>query len=466
MTEGSQRRLAAIVLVDVVGYSRLIGVDEAGTLAVLREHRAELIDPLIARHGGRTVKTMGDGLLLEFPSIVDATNCAVEIQRGMRVRNEGIPEDQRIVLRIGVNLADVIIDGEDILGDGVNVAARLESLAVPGGICISRAVHDQTKGKVDAAFSAMGQHRLKNLLEPIDVWRLDVAKETQSRSPDPSQEIHFCKSADGTQIAYAISGKGAPLVRAAHWMSHLQYEWESPVWKHWIAALSKDNTLIRYDARGNGLSAWNTANLSFHAMVADLESVADASRLERFALLGVSQSCAVAVAYAVRHPDRVSHLLLYGGFAKGWRKRDDQSGSETHEAMATLIREKWGSDNPAFRQMFAEMFIPGASREQMAWFNELQKNSTSPLNASRLLLAFGDMDVSSILPLVSVPTLVFHARNDEVVPFDEGKALAAGIPGARFFDLNSSNHILLAEEPAFGEFTVAAKTFISLNEPV
>lgn len=280
-----------------------------------------------------------------------------------------------------------------------------------------------------------------------------------------SQEIRYCRSPDGVRIAYAVSGRGPPILRAAHWMSHLQYDWESPVWRHWIDSLSRDNTLIRYDERGNGLSDWNADDLSFAAMVSDLESVADASGLNRFPLLGVSQSCAVSVAYVVRHPERVSHLVLYGGYAKGWRKRGDRHEIDIHEAMTTLIREGWGKDNPAFRQLFTETFIPGASRKQMAWFNDLQKETASPANASRLLYAFGDMDVSAILREVSVPTLVLHARNDAAVPFEEGRALAAGIPGARFVDLNSANHILLGDEPAFADFLREVTSFTSVADP-
>src|SRR6266850_1302963 len=221
----------------------------------------------------------------------------------------------------------------------------------------------------------------------------------------------------------------------------------------------------RLDRPSGGLPDWNARDLSFAAMVCDLESVADANSLNGFPLLGVSQSCAVSVAYAVRHPERVSHLILYGGYAKGWRKRGDRHEIDTHEAMTTLIREGWGKDNPAFRQLFTETFIPGASREQMAWFNDLQKETASPDNASRLHYSFGDMDVSDILGDVSVPTLVLHARNDAAVPFEQGKALAAGIPGARFVDLNSANHMLLSEEPAFADFVREVRSFISAADP-
>jgi DNA-binding SARP family transcriptional activator len=221
----------------------------------------------------------------------------------------------------------------------------------------------------------------------------DISENERRRS----QQIRFCKTMDDVRIAYAISGNGPPIVRAAHWMSHLQYDWESPVWRHWIDSLSEQSTLIRYDERGNGLSDWGASDLSFDAMVADLETVVDANHLNRFPLLGVSQSCAVSIAYVVRHPERVSRLVLYGGYAKGWRRRGDDHEIETHEAMTTLIREGWGNDNPAFRQLFTAMFIPGATQEQMKWFNDLQKITASPLNASRLHHAFGDMDVSAIL---------------------------------------------------------------------
>ncbi|MBB3456295.1 pimeloyl-ACP methyl ester carboxylesterase [Rhizobium sp. BK313] len=276
-----------------------------------------------------------------------------------------------------------------------------------------------------------------------------------------SQEIRFCKTADRVTIAYAVCGHGLPIVRAAHWMSHLQYDWESPVWRHWIDALSEKAMLIRYDERGTGLSDWVAEDISFTAMIADLESVVDAAGLDRFTLLGVSQSCAVSVAYAVRHPERVSGLILYGGFVKGWRKRSDSHEVATHEAMTALIREGWGQNNPVFRHLFTAMFIPGADQVQMDWFDELQRISVSPSNAGRLHEAFGDIDVSDVLSQVTVPTLVLHARKDAVVPFQCGREFATGIPGARFVDLDSANHILLANEPAFEQFVREARRFVA-----
>lgn len=281
-----------------------------------------------------------------------------------------------------------------------------------------------------------------------------------------AQQVRFCRTADGVRIAFAVSGRGPPLLRAAHWMSHVQYDWESPVWRHWIDALSATTTLIRYDERGNGLSDWNVAEISFDRMVADLESVADAAELDRFTLLGVSQSCAVSVAYAIRHPERVAKLILYGGFVKGWRKRGSPHDVATHDAMTTLIREGWGMNNPSFRRLFTLMFLPDATPEQTAWFDALQRNTVSPENAARLHDAFGEIDVASMLGRVRVPTLVLHARRDAAVPFESGREYAIGIPDARFIDLDSANHILLSHEPAFAEFCRNVAAFIHESAPV
>jgi pimeloyl-ACP methyl ester carboxylesterase len=279
--------------------------------------------------------------------------------------------------------------------------------------------------------------------------------------PHKIQDIRFCRGSDGVQIAYAICGRGPPLVRAAHWMSHLKYDWQSPVWRHWMEALSNRTTLVRYDQRGNGLSDRDVGNVAFEAMVEDLESVVEAAQFDRFTLLGVSQSCAVSAAYAARHPERLSGLILYGGFVKGWRKRANHHEISAHEAMTTLIREGWGADKPAFRQLFTTMFIPGANRDQTAWFNELQRITVSPHVASRLHEAFGEIDVSPLLAKITCSTLVLHARHDSIVPFYAGREFATGISGAHFVELDSENHILLADEPAFVEFCSEVGRFLT-----
>jgi pimeloyl-ACP methyl ester carboxylesterase/DNA-binding winged helix-turn-helix (wHTH) protein len=262
------------------------------------------------------------------------------------------------------------------------------------------------------------------------------------------QEIHFCLASDGVRIAYAEVGRGPPLVKAANWLNHLEYDWESPIWRHLLQALASEHRLIRHDQRGNGLSDRDVDDISFDAFVRDLESVVDASNLERFPLLGISQGCAISIAYALRHPQRVSHLVLYGGFARGWLKRNPED-AEKFEAMTTLMRHGWGQENPAFRQMFTSQFIPGGTVEQMRWLNDLQRITASPDNAVRIMKTLATIDLTDVLPQVRIPTLVLHCRSDARVPFEEGRRLAAGIPGAQFVALEGYNHLVLETEPAW-----------------
>jgi hypothetical protein len=302
-----------------------MGADEPGTLAQLKAHRRAVVDPKIGQHRGRIVKTTGDGMLVEFASVVEAVSCAVEVQHGMVKRNTAIPREKRIEFRIGINVGDIIIDGNDIFGDGVNVAARLEAIAEPGGIFISRQVYDQIEGKLSLRFRKLGPRDLKNIAKPVEVFAIEgIGKSDKapiSGGAAPIQEIRYCRAFDGVRLAYAISGSGPILVKTANWLNHLQYDWESPVWRHLFRGLSREYTLIRYDARGNGMSDWDVDELSLDACVSDLETVVDAAGVERFPLLGISQGSAISVAYAARHPERVSHLVLYGGFPTGGKKR-------------------------------------------------------------------------------------------------------------------------------------------------
>jgi len=266
------------------------------------------------------------------------------------------------------------------------------------------------------------------------------------------QIIRFCTSTDGTRIAYSTAGSGPPLVKAANWLNHLEYEWESPVWKHWIAEISRRHLFVRYDERGCGLSDWNVQDLSFDTWVRDLGTVVDALGVERFALLGISQGGAVAAAYAARHPERVSHLILCGAYARGWQHRGDAGEIEARTALIKLTRLGWGKNNPAFRQIFTTRFIPNAGPSEMEWFNDLQQISASPENAARLMEEFSRVDVRPLLAQIKVPTIVFHCQDDKAIPFNEGRLFAAGIPGAKFVPLPSSNHLLLGDEPAWNIF--------------
>jgi pimeloyl-ACP methyl ester carboxylesterase/DNA-binding winged helix-turn-helix (wHTH) protein len=278
--------------------------------------------------------------------------------------------------------------------------------------------------------------------------------------PALQQQIHFCTASDGVRIAYALAGQGPPLVKAANWLNHLEYDWQSPVWSRLLHQLAADYQLVRYDERGNGLSDWNVDDISFEAFVRDLESVVDAAGLQRFALLGISQGCAVSIAYAVRHPERVSHLVLFGGYALGRRLRGSSDEIEKAEATIKLMRLGWGQENPAFRLIFTSLFIPGGTLEQMKWFNDLQRITTSPDNAARIREAMNNIDVSQLLGRVTAPTLVMHCHGDAVVPFEAGRLMATRIPGAHFVALDSCNHLILPGEPALDRFIEAIRSFL------
>ena len=429
-------------------------------------YRREIVEPVVSEHEGRIVKLTGDGFLAEFASATNAVLAAIAMQSEIATRVNDQPKDRRVEFRMGLNLGDILWDDEDIYGDGVNVAARIEALAEPGGILVSSSIQEQVRHHLSVDFEDMGERELKNIDTPVRVYRViagAVANDDPSATPTSlkldEQQIQFCTSSDGVGIAYATVGEGPPLVKAANWLNHLEFDWQSPIWQHMFLELSNGYQLVRYDERGNGLSDWEVDDISFEAFVRDLEAVVDAAELDRFALLGISQGCPVGIAYAVRHPERVSKLVLYGGYARGWAKRS-QKDKDRGLATIELMKQGWGQDNPAFRQIFTSQMIPGATAEQMRWFNEIQRITTTPEIAVRLRLAMGEIDVMSLLPQVSIPTLVLHAREDAVAPFEGGRKMAAMIPGAHFVPLESANHLLIENEPAWPRFLAEVKNFL------
>ncbi len=275
------------------------------------------------------------------------------------------------------------------------------------------------------------------------------------------QELRFCTAADGTGLAYAVSGRGAPLVKAGHWLTHLERDWASPVWHHWLEFLTSRSTVVRYDERGCGLSDRSDPELSLARWVGDLETVVDAAGVDHVTLLGMSQGGPTAIAYAARHPERVSRLVLYGTYGRGRLRREPTPRArEEAAALVALTRAGWGGPNPAYRRMFTTLFVPGGSDEQMAWFDELQQMSCSPDQAARARAIRYELDVSELAAGLDVPTLVLHGRGDGLVPFEEGRRLASLIPGAAFVPLESRNHILLADEPAWTSFTAEVSAFL------
>ena len=275
------------------------------------------------------------------------------------------------------------------------------------------------------------------------------------------QSIRFCTTGDGVRIAYATSGTGTPIVRPGHWLTHLEYDLKSPVHRPLLMGLSEQHMLVRYDPRGTGMSDRTVKEISTDLWLTDLEAVVQDLALNRFALLGISQGGPTAIRYAVKHPEKVSHLILYGSYARGRLYRDDPEASpEMIDAMCTLIFKGWGSNDEAYREIFSSRYVSSSNREHIRWFNELEAISASPEMAVRYYRAIADVDVRDLLKNLRVPTLVLHAKGDRAAPIQYGREVAAGIAGAKFVPLEGSNHVFLENEPARAVFFREVSRFL------
>ncbi len=281
-----------------------------------------------------------------------------------------------------------------------------------------------------------------------------------SRKTEKQQTVRYCTAQDGTRLAYGVSGEGPPLVKTMSWLNHLEFDWESPVFGPLFRALNEGRQLLRYDSRGAGLSDWDVEDCSYDALAGDLETVVDASGLRSFAMLGISQGAALAIDYAARHPDRVSHLILWGGYARGRNRRGRTEDTEQAEAFKVLMRHGWGKQSSTFLRMFASLYLPEANTEQIQWWTELQRVATSPENAVRLRDSIDEIEVSDKLARVKAPTLILHSKREEVAPFAEARRMAAGISNAALLPLDSANHLVLNHEPAWQNAVDAVLEFL------
>ncbi|MGB4952242.1 MAG: alpha/beta fold hydrolase [Rhizobiaceae bacterium] len=460
-----ERRLAAVFMADMVGYSRLMELDEDGVFNRQKSHRKELIDPEIERCRGRIVKTTGDGLLAEFSSAQDAVRCAIEFQTGMISREKDQNEEQRIRYRIGINLGDVVFDDGDIFGDGVNVAARLEGLAEPGGVCISDIVHQTILDRVPEPFRNMGGQRVKNISRPIQVWQWAPDAEPERKAPEISQQqrVKFCQSADGTNLAWASTGSGTPVLKAPNWLNHIEYEWASPVWGDFLGEFSSLCRLTRFDQRGTGLSDWEVDDISEDRMIDDMLAVADAAGLKRFGLFGISQGAAFCIRFAAKYPERVKFLILLSGYARGRMMRGNSDAEQFYDAARAMVSSGWGSPSPIYRHFFTSAYIPDATRAEGESFDEMQRISTSPENAMRVMAMNAYMDACKDARTVSVPTLVLHMKGDMAVPISEGREIAREVSGAEFVELPGANHCMIRGHPGFAEFFQEIEPFLKAN---
>lgn len=461
----ANRKLAAILAADIVGYTRMLGEDETGALASVKHVFENVVVPSVEAFNGRIFKTMGDGYLVEFTSATEAVACALEWQSlASNIINQQSEGDQ-ILFRIGINLGEVYVEDEDLLGDGVNIAARLEAICPPEGICVSEMIRNLTVSSMSANFEDFGQHRLKNVKSAIQAYIVSqaiVPKVVRTPEPGISRQsiVRYCQSKDGTSIAHAIVGEGYPLVFAGSWMTHLEWDWESPSYRDYLEHLSRYFTVIRYDQRGNGMSDWDDVDIVFEKMVDDMECVIEQYDYDQVAIMGMSQGASVAIALMDRQPDKVSHLILNGGYARGRRKRGSSKDNAESEALVNMIRYGWATENPAFRQAITTLFMPGASAEEADWFNAFQRACGPGENMARFREIFDEMDVTDHLQNIRAPTIIIHSDKDSIAPLSEGKFLASRIPGAQFVQLKSNNHMMFGNEPDFPKLIENIKGFV------
>jgi pimeloyl-ACP methyl ester carboxylesterase/DNA-binding CsgD family transcriptional regulator len=276
------------------------------------------------------------------------------------------------------------------------------------------------------------------------------------------QQVRFCEAPDGVRIAYAVHGAGPPLLISTCWLSHLQFDWESPVWRHFVVELGKFATVIRFDERGHGLSDWDVTDHSLPARIGDLEAVADAAGFDRFTLMAMAQGGPVAISYAVAHPERVSRLVFYGSYSAATHGMS-QDEHDLEDAFNAMIKVGWARPDSTFRRVFTSLMIPGATEDQMRWLDDLQRVATSASTAQLSRQQRMQADADGLLGRLSLPTLVLHSVGDRMNPFDHGRHLAASIRDARLVALESENHILLEDEPAWPVFLDEMRQFIAAD---
>jgi len=459
----SDHCLAAILIADIKGFSRLVEAFEDDILARQAAYRTTVIDPAVRANGGEIVKGTGDGFLARFDSARGAVTAALDIQQAVKASEAGTPDERRILYRMGLSVGDVLPEGGDVFGDDVNVAARLEQMAEPGGLCITDTAFQIVGRHFPDTFDDIGAQSVRSISRPIRVWQWSPTR--RDRMPGAhdqarGQRIGFCTAPDGTQLAHATVGTGPTLFKMPNWLNHVDYDWSSPIWGPLLQDLARNHRMVRFDQRGNGLSDWEVPNISEEAMQADVDTVAKAAGAENAAVLAMSQGCAIAVRYAVAHPERVRCIVMYGGFARGTLQRGDPKGKELYAAARQMIRNGWGSTDPTFRHLFTEIFVPDASPAQKASMDELQRVAAPPDNVVRISDMNAQVDVCALARQLTVPVLVMHAEGDRRVPLEEGRKLAALIPDAQFVTLPGNNHMMVPGSEAYGIFLRHLESFV------
>lgn len=459
----AQRRLACILAMDVVGYSALMEKGRDALLRALDHVFRAAVRPKVKAHGGRVVKLMVDGALVEFGSARDAVLCAANIQDWMQ--SDPVPYDlpERLTLRMGIHAGDVTVSAGDIFGEAVNVAARLEAAAPAGGVLLSKLVADLAGSGLAVTFRNEGLHRFKNIAEPLQVLSLAAKAEQVAGAAQAGagrEDIRFVTSDDGVHLAWTETGAGVPLVKAPAWISRLDMDLRLPHLAHVIKAFSQAHRFIRFDARGNGLSDRDIPEISFEQMVEDLRAVFDAAEVDRGAILSMSQGCAVAAAFAARYPERVLGIVMIGGFPRGRAKRHAQHDRDRAAAMQAMMKVGWDDDYPSLRDMMADMIVPLASVEDRRHFAEAMRDMVTPDIISRYRKVLDDIDVTNLLAKVHAPCLVLHCDGDRMHPPEQGRLMASHLPKARFVTYESASHLPSANDPCWPQIEAEITAFL------
>ncbi|MCL5779221.1 alpha/beta fold hydrolase [Limibaculum sp. FT325] len=446
----SFRRLAAILSLDVVGYSRMMQGGSGPLLRTLNMLYRDLVTPVVHANKGRVVKLLGDGALIEFPSAGQALEAAIAIQTRLREPDHPYHTPEPIQLRAGLDVGDVTVEGDDIFGDGVNIAARLQAAAEPGGVLASRMLCDLAGADFTDRLRGQGLRSFKGIAQPIEVLSVNFTDEAGPKTPAAfatTQEIQYCRTDDDVNLAWTAVGEGPPVVKAPNWVGHLELDWRAPGIAPVCASIAKHYRLIRFDARLNGLSDWEAEICTFDQFVDDLETVFDAARVERAPVLAISQGCAVAAAFAARRPGRVAAIVMIGGFPVGRAKRTSKKDLERALAMRQMMTAGWDDDYPSLRDLMAQIIVPRASEEARRQYAEDMRKMISPENMGRYREVIDNIDIRDLLPSVQAPCLVCHATGDRMQPVEQGRMFAKALPNARFIAYESSNHGMTKNDP-------------------
>ena len=462
----AQRRFAVVLAIDVVGYSRMMSQNASGLLAALNKIFRSIVRPTLVEHNGRIVKLMGDGALFEFSTAHDGLGCAIQIQNGIKQCDPGFPEP--ISIRAGLCAGDVLVDSEDLFGDCVNIAARLQAVAEPGGILISRTLADLVGSDFPYQMISQGVRSLKNIARPMEVLSVvDGARDASTEPSVPHQEVRYCRTVDGVSLAWTATGTGAPVVKAPNWITHLELDWRAPQYRGWMSSISTKYRLIRYDSRGNGMSDLDVDDISFERFIDDLERVFDAAGIERAPIFSISQGCAMAVAFAARAPERVSGIIMMGGYVQGRAARPSEKSKAEAAALKAMVGAEWDDPYPSLRDLMAERIIPLASVEEKRQFAEDMRAMIPVGNMMLYRDVVEYVDVSDLLDKVTVPCLVLHCRGDRLQPIEQGQALAAGLANARFVGFESPNHVMTDNDPCWPAADREIHAFLAeVTEPV